>query len=79
VPPASPLRPGPADVASKIPKANRLIAVRGRFEACDKPLLSEGRGREFEARRVRHKFNDLNGFCSFCVPVVSRPRACYVR
>jgi hypothetical protein len=63
-----------------LPKFPRLIAVRGlRFEACDKPLLSEGRGREFESRRVRHKFNDLNGFCSFCVPVVSRPRACIVR
>src|SRR5580704_6260869 len=55
-----------------IPKANRLIAVRGRFEACDKPLLSEGRGREFESRRVRHLFNHLDDPAAARVPVVSR-------
>jgi hypothetical protein len=62
-----------------LPKFPRLIAVRGRFEACDKPLLSEGRGREFESRRVRHLFNHLDNPTAARVPVVSRPRACALR
>jgi hypothetical protein len=62
-----------------LPKFPRLIAVRGRFEACDKPLLSEGRGRDFESRRVRHLFNHLDNPTAARVPVVSRPRACALR
>src|ERR1700730_13393491 len=40
----------------------------------DRALPSEGRGREFESRRVRHIFNKLESIFAFCVPAVSRRR-----
>jgi hypothetical protein len=38
-------------------------------------LPSEGRGREFESRRVRHLFNHLDNPTAARVPVVSGPRS----
>jgi hypothetical protein len=52
------------------------FAVRGlHFEGYDEPLRSEGRGREFESRRVRHLFNHLDNPAAARVPVVSRLRS----
>ena len=40
----------------------------------DRALPSEGRGREFESRRVRHHINDIENTAANRVPVVSRRR-----